>query len=86
MRIKQINRRDIRGRDFYADWECENCGYVVLVYYSLGLERDKYGYFKNDETNFYANVLPNKKCPKCGKSSNDLGLEAGVTCVPEIGL
>ena len=33
MRIKQINRQ--HRRDFYADYECENCGYI---------EKDKSGY------------------------------------------
>ena len=59
MRIKQINSQ--HRRDFYADYECENCGYI---------EKDKSGY---DDTNYHVNVVPNIKCPKCGKSSNDLG-------------
>ena len=56
-------------RDFWADYECEDkdCGYV---------ERDKSGY---DDRNFHDNVIPNMKCPSCGKSRNDLGISGEYT-------
>ena len=53
MKIKQINNQ-IR-RDFWADYECEHCGYI---------EKNKQGY---DDANFHQNVIPKMKCPKCGK-------------------
>ncbi len=59
MFIKQINRQ--HRRDFWADYECENCGHI---------EKDQPGY---DDANFHENVVPKMKCPKCGKSAKDLG-------------
>lgn len=56
MRIKRIISQ-IR-RDFYADYECEHCGYV---------DKNRYGY---DDTNFHRNVIPKMKCPKCGKTAD----------------
>lgn len=49
-------------RDFVADYECEGCGHV---------HRAK-GY---DDRNFHHNVIPAMKCPACGKSARDLGVE-----------
>lgn len=60
MRINEI--LDQHRRDFWADYECENCGHI---------EHRKYGY---DDRNFHDNVIPKMKCPKCGKSRNDLGI------------
>lgn len=61
MRIKQINSQ--HRRDFYADYECINCGYI---------EKNESGY---DDHNFHANVIPAMKCPQCGASENDLGMD-----------
>lgn len=52
MRIKRIITQ--HRRDFYADYECENCGHIA---------KDKSGY---DDSNFHQNVIPRMKCPKCG--------------------
>lgn len=60
MKIDRILSR--HRRDFHADYKCEGCGYMV---------KGKAGY---DDTNFYDNVIPNMKCPSCGKSRNDLGI------------
>lgn len=59
MKIKTINKQ--YGRAFYADYECENCGYI---------ERDKYGY---DVEYFHKYVIPRMVCPKCGESTISLG-------------
>lgn len=57
MKIKQFTSQ-IR-RDFWADYECETCGYV---------EVHKSGY---DDRNFHENVVPNMKCPHCCRTSKD---------------
>ena len=49
-------------RDFTAIYECEGCGY----------SESSSGY---DDRNFHDNVIPAFKCPKCEKSSIDLGTE-----------
>lgn len=65
MKIKEIVRQ--HRRDFYAIYECENCGAIT---------RRQSGY---DDRNFHDNVIPNMKCEKCGKSRNDLGITAEPT-------
>jgi len=57
MKIKTINSQS--RRDFYADYECEHCGYI---------DKHQYGY---DDANFHNNVIPNMKCPKCNKIADD---------------
>lgn len=61
MKIKRIISQ--YRRDFYADYECEGCGFV---------SEHAQGY---DDLNFHHNVVPKMKCPKCGKSTIDLGVE-----------
>lgn len=61
MFIRKISRQ--YRRDFYADFECENCGYI---------EKDHRGY---DDANYHQNVIPTIKCPNCGKSAIDLGTD-----------
>lgn len=61
MRI--IETKDWLRRDFNAVMECEGCGEKEEV-------RGCY-----DDNNYYNNVIPARKCKKCGKSSNDLGSE-----------
>lgn len=60
MRIKRILKQ--YRRDFYADYECPNCGHI---------ERNQSGY---DDANFHKNVIPSMECPKCGYSENDLNM------------
>jgi predicted RNA-binding Zn-ribbon protein involved in translation (DUF1610 family) len=60
MRIKGIVYQ--HRRDFQADYECEGCGHVV---------RGR-GY---DDRHFHDNVIPDMKCPACGKSGRDLGVD-----------
>ena len=50
-------------RDFWANYICQSCGHI---------EKDKSGY---DDDNFHQKVIPNMKCKKCGKSTNDLGIK-----------
>ena len=57
MHIKRIISQ--HRRDFRADYECEHCEYI---------ERNGYGY---DDTNFHQNVIPDMKCPKCGKKASE---------------
>lgn len=45
-------------RDFWAIYKCEHCGYET---------DEEAGY---DDANFHQNVIPNRKCPECGESSN----------------
>lgn len=61
MRIKQIISQ--HRRDFRADYECENCGYI---------DKNKSGY---DDMNFHCNVIPKMKCPNCEKTSDDSHIE-----------
>lgn len=49
-------------RDLEIDMECESCG-----------EKDHYD-SAYDDTNFWVNVVPKFKCPKCNKSSEELGI------------
>jgi len=65
MKIKKILNQN--RRDFWADFECENCG---------SIEKNVSGY---DDRNFHDNVIPNMKCKKCGKSRNDLSVIQKVT-------
>ena len=57
MKIKNINSQ--YRRDFYADYECEHCGHI---------EKNKSGY---DDSHFHKNVIPEMKCPKCGKKASE---------------
>lgn len=61
MKIKKINSRS--RRDFYADYECEGCGFI---------DKNVASY---DDRYFHDNVIPDMKCEKCGESTNSLGLE-----------
>ena len=60
MKIAKITHQN--RRDFKADFECEGCGYI----------ENKWGY---DDANFHQNVIPEMKCPNCGKSGQDLGVD-----------
>lgn len=55
MRIKRILTQS--RRDFTAIYVCEHCGH----------EEKGYGY---DDSNFHNNVIPEKKCEKCGKTAD----------------
>lgn len=56
MKIKTIESQ--YRRDFYAIYECENCGH----------EERASGY---DDSYFHQNVIPAMKCKKCGASASD---------------
>lgn len=60
MKIDEI--LDQSRRDFTAIYVCENCKHTVRAN----------GY---DDSYFHNDVIPNMKCPKCGKSSRDLGVD-----------
>ncbi len=55
MKIKQINSQ--YRRHFWADYECEHCGYI---------DRDQPGY---DDSHFHKNVIPRMQCKNCGKTA-----------------
>ena len=55
MRIKEITYQS--RRDFKAKFICPHCGY----------EEEKWGY---DDAYFHQNIIPDIKCPKCGKTEN----------------
>jgi predicted RNA-binding Zn-ribbon protein involved in translation (DUF1610 family) len=61
--MKLIEKTWQSRRDFSGIYECENCGY----------REEHEGCY--DDDNFHINVTPRWKCPKCGKSTLDLGLE-----------
>ena len=61
--MKVLKKYDQYRRDCKCDLECENCGHK---------ETDKSAY---DDRNFWVNVIPNRRCGKCGKSTIDLGLK-----------
>ena len=46
-------------RDFQGKYECEFCGHI---------ETDS-GMDSYDDRYFHVNVIPNKKCKECGKST-----------------
>lgn len=60
--MKVIKRYNQHRRDLDIDLECESCHANRTI-------EDAY-----DDTNYWVNVVPNFKCKKCGKSSNDLGV------------
>ena len=65
MKIKEIVGQ--HRRDFYAIYECENCGFIT---------GKQSGY---DDRYFHDTVIPDMKCPECDKSRNDLGIVAEPT-------
>ena len=54
MKIKEIINQ--HRRDFHAIYICEHCGH----------EENGSGY---DDSNFHQNVIPAKKCKKCGEKA-----------------
>ena len=52
-------------RDCKIDIKCEGCGH------------EKIGVTAYDDRNMWDNVVPDWKCEKCGKSTNDLGVKKG---------
>lgn len=57
MKIKRIISQ--YRRDFRADYECESCGHI---------ETNQSGY---DDAYFHNEVIPEMRCPKCGKTAAD---------------
>ena len=57
MKIKKINSQ--HRRDFWADMECEHCGYIA----------DNVSCY--DDAFFHSNVIPKIKCNKCGKTADE---------------
>jgi len=55
MQIKEITSQN--RRDFEAIYKCEHCGH----------EETGSGY---DDSYFHENVIPKRKCPKCGKTAD----------------
>lgn len=61
--MKFLRKYNQFRRDCDCDLECENCGNLETI-------KDAY-----DDRNYWDNVVPNFKCSKCEKSSNDLGIK-----------
>jgi transposase-like protein len=64
--MKVTKRYNQSRRDLSIDTECESCG-------ATNTHHSAY-----DDRNFWDNVVPSFKCPKCGKSTKDLGLEPEI--------
>ena len=58
--MKLISVDEQSRRDCWITIQCENCDEV---------ETNVSAY---DDRNYWDNVLPNRKCKKCGKSTNDI--------------
>ena len=61
--MKVLKKYNQSRRDLHIELECENCGHR---------ETNTSAY---DDRNYWDNVVPNFKCEKCWKSTNDLGIE-----------
>lgn len=61
--MKVIKKYNQNRRDCDVDLECEGCGHKEI-------ERSAY-----DDRNMWDNVVPDWKCEKCKKSTNDLGVD-----------
>ena len=59
--MKLIRKISQSRRDFKGLYKCEDCGHEI-----------EYGSCYDDR-NFHDNVIPARKCPKCNKSTKDLG-------------
>lgn len=57
-------------RDFTAVYECEHCGHT----------HSGSGY---DDSNFHKNVIPDMKCPSCGKSGDKASYQELATKYPD---
>ena len=55
--FKHFEEDSQNRRDFKAKFICPHCGY----------EEEKWGY---DDAYFHQKVIPDMKCPKCGKTEN----------------
>ena len=58
--MKIIKSYDFHRRDFWADMECQYCGYV---------EKEIRCY---DDTFFHQQVIPNMVCKNCGKKGEEI--------------
>ena len=54
MKINRIIKQ--HRRDMTVNYECEHCGHMYI----------DYGY---DDSYFHNTIIPNMKCPKCGKTA-----------------
>ena len=61
--MKVIKKYNQHRRDCDIDVVCEGCEHKQTIPGAY------------DDRNYWDNVVPNFKCPKCEKSSNDLGVE-----------
>jgi hypothetical protein len=71
--MRLIEKKDQMRRDFTGVYECEGCGFIKEIY---GCYDDDY---------FHTQVMPDRDCDKCGKSTNSLGVkkERVLTRYPE---
>lgn len=61
--MKVLEIYDQMRRDCSCYLECENCGNKETI-------ENAY-----DDRNYWDNVIPNRNCERCGKSTNELGLK-----------
>ena len=61
--MKVIKKYHQSRRDCWIDLKCENCGHETTFEGAY------------DDRNYWDNVIPNRKCPQCNKSTLDLGLK-----------
>lgn len=73
--MKLIKILDQSRRDFQGTYKCEFCGHI-----KTDSSMDSY-----DDRFYHDNVIPNKKCPKCNKSTiSEKGeIEKTATRYPE---
>ena len=62
--MKVIRIYNQHRRDCHCDLECESCGNKETITSAY------------DDDNYWVNVIPNKKCSKCNKSTKELGLSS----------
>ena len=65
--MKVLKKYNQSRRDCHVDLECESCGHKETITSAY------------DDRNYWDNVVPNFKCPKCRKSTIDLGLKPKFT-------
>jgi len=61
--MQLLQKKNQHRRDCDADVKCESCGHDEEI---KGAYDDRY---------YWDNVLPNRKCKECGKSTNDINPE-----------
>lgn len=61
--MKVLKKYNQTRRDCYCDLVCEGCGHAETHISAY------------DDRNFWDNVIPNKNCKKCGKTTVEMGIK-----------